>query len=72
MRPLGASASLLLFVTVHRRENFGVPLQAICLALRDIADRYCGQVPHLDMPSTGVRTSGEWCIGASKNPRALR
>jgi UDP-N-acetylglucosamine 2-epimerase (non-hydrolysing) len=34
----------LLFVTAHRRENFGPPLEEICLALRDIAVRYDGQL----------------------------
>jgi UDP-N-acetylglucosamine 2-epimerase (non-hydrolysing) len=33
-----------LFVTAHRRENFGPPLEDICLALRDIAVRYDGQL----------------------------
>jgi len=27
-------------VTAHRRENFGEPLESICLALRDLASRY--------------------------------
>jgi UDP-N-acetylglucosamine 2-epimerase (non-hydrolysing) len=30
----------LLLVTAHRRESFGVPLESICRALRDLADRY--------------------------------
>ena len=30
----------LLLVTAHRRENFGAPLESICLALRDLVDRY--------------------------------
>jgi UDP-N-acetylglucosamine 2-epimerase (non-hydrolysing) len=34
----------LLFVTAHRRENFGAPLEDICLALRDIALRYDGRL----------------------------
>jgi len=34
------SAPLLILVTAHRRENFGQPLENICLALRDIAARY--------------------------------
>lgn len=38
------SAPLLILVTAHRRENFGAPLESICLALRDIAARYQGQV----------------------------
>lgn len=37
-------APLLIFVTAHRRENFGAPLQEICLALRNIAERYDGRV----------------------------
>jgi UDP-N-acetylglucosamine 2-epimerase (non-hydrolysing) len=43
-RPAGRSAPRLLFVTAHRRENFGAPLEQICLALREIADRYAGGV----------------------------
>lgn len=31
-------------MTAHRRENFGQPLENICLALRDIAVRYDGKV----------------------------
>lgn len=38
------SAPSLIFVTAHRRENFGAPLEGICLALRDIAARYNGRV----------------------------
>ena len=34
----------LILVTAHRRENFGRPLEQICLALRDLAGRYGGQV----------------------------
>jgi len=30
----------LILVTAHRRENFGAPLESICLALRDLVDRY--------------------------------
>src|SRR6266581_7794936 len=36
--------SRLILVTAHRRENFGEPLQQICLALRDIAGGYAGSV----------------------------
>jgi UDP-N-acetylglucosamine 2-epimerase (non-hydrolysing) len=43
--PLTAcSAPAHVFVTAHRRENFGLPLEQICLALRDLADRYAGRV----------------------------
>jgi UDP-N-acetylglucosamine 2-epimerase (non-hydrolysing) len=31
-------------VTAHRRESFGAPLEQICLALRDVAVRYDGQL----------------------------
>lgn len=33
-------APKLILVTAHRRENFGLPLENICLALREIAERY--------------------------------
>jgi UDP-N-acetylglucosamine 2-epimerase (non-hydrolysing) len=35
---------VLVLVTAHRRENFGQPLEQICLALRDIALAYVGNV----------------------------
>jgi UDP-N-acetylglucosamine 2-epimerase (non-hydrolysing) len=34
----------LILVTAHRRENFGQPIEDICLALRAIAERYASQV----------------------------
>ena len=34
----------LVLVTAHRRENFGAPLEAVCGALRTIAERGAGQV----------------------------
>ena len=34
----------LILVTAHRRENFGIPLETICLALRKIAKRYDGKI----------------------------
>jgi UDP-N-acetylglucosamine 2-epimerase (non-hydrolysing) len=39
----------LVFVTAHRRENFGAPLEQICLALRDLAGRYAGRL-HIVYP----------------------
>jgi UDP-N-acetylglucosamine 2-epimerase (non-hydrolysing) len=39
----------LILVTAHRRENFGVPLENICLALREIAEQYGNQV-HIVYP----------------------
>lgn len=40
----GREGQKLILVTAHRRENLGEPLAEICLALRDIAARYGGQV----------------------------
>ena len=36
--PVIPSTSRYLLVTAHRRENFGEPLQQICMALRDLVD----------------------------------
>jgi len=36
----GAPGPRLLLVTAHRRENFGAPMEAICLALRRLAEIY--------------------------------
>ena len=30
----------MVLVTAHRRENFGAPFREVCLAIRDLADRY--------------------------------
>jgi len=38
--PIEPSTPTYLLVTAHRRENFGVPLQQICLALLDVVKRY--------------------------------
>ena len=37
----------LILVTAHRRENFGPPMEDICLALRELADLYAGRVHFL-------------------------
>jgi UDP-N-acetylglucosamine 2-epimerase (non-hydrolysing) len=34
----------IVLVTAHRRENFGLPIQQICLAIRDLAQAYSGDV----------------------------
>jgi UDP-N-acetylglucosamine 2-epimerase (non-hydrolysing) len=39
----------IILVTAHRRENFGQPLERICAALREIAERYEGDI-HLVYP----------------------
>jgi UDP-N-acetylglucosamine 2-epimerase (non-hydrolysing) len=44
-----ASNPKLILVTAHRRENFGTPLENICLALRDLATLYDGRV-HIVYP----------------------
>jgi UDP-N-acetylglucosamine 2-epimerase (non-hydrolysing) len=41
---LDAPESRIVLVTAHRRENFGQPLQNICLALRDLVEHYAGRV----------------------------
>ena len=40
----GESASRLVLVTAHRRENFGAPLESICRAIRTLAEQYGDQV----------------------------
>jgi UDP-N-acetylglucosamine 2-epimerase (non-hydrolysing) len=39
----------LILVTAHRRENFGAPLENICLALRQLAEHY-GDAIHIVYP----------------------
>jgi UDP-N-acetylglucosamine 2-epimerase (non-hydrolysing) len=39
-----ASGRRLVLVTAHRRENFGAPLEAVCGALRELAEQGAGQV----------------------------
>ena len=34
----------MILVTAHRRENFGAPIESICLAIRDLASAYPEQV----------------------------
>jgi UDP-N-acetylglucosamine 2-epimerase (non-hydrolysing) len=41
---LEAPEARTILVTAHRRENFGEPLENICLALRELAQRYAGSV----------------------------
>jgi UDP-N-acetylglucosamine 2-epimerase (non-hydrolysing) len=42
--PLLGTLPRLVLVTAHRRENFGEPLEQICLALKDLAEYYQGAV----------------------------
>lgn len=48
-RLLRGVTGAILLVTAHRRESFGAPLEQICLALRDLADRY-GPALHVIYP----------------------
>lgn len=34
----------LVLITAHRRENFGQPLENICMAIRSLAEHYAGEV----------------------------
>lgn len=40
LKKLDLDGKRIIAVTAHRRENLGEPLEQICLALKDIADRY--------------------------------
>ncbi|MDQ6675027.1 MAG: UDP-N-acetylglucosamine 2-epimerase (non-hydrolyzing) [Chloroflexota bacterium] len=44
-----APEARVILVTAHRRENFGEPLRSICLALRDLAERYSASI-HIVYP----------------------
>ncbi|MDQ3809772.1 MAG: UDP-N-acetylglucosamine 2-epimerase (non-hydrolyzing), partial [Chloroflexota bacterium] len=44
VRPAESRGARTILVTAHRRENFGEPLESICLALRDLVTRYDGAV----------------------------
>jgi len=41
---IGRNRHRLILVTAHRRENFGKPLEDICLALRTLAEHYAGEL----------------------------
>ncbi len=40
----GSPPGRIILVTAHRRESFGEPLEQVCLALRELAERYTGRV----------------------------
>jgi UDP-N-acetylglucosamine 2-epimerase (non-hydrolysing) len=40
----GSPPGRIILVTAHRRESFGGPLEQVCLALRELAERYSGRV----------------------------
>ncbi len=59
----------LILVTAHRRENFGAPLEAICAALRELAERYAGDVHFVYPvhPNPNVREPVHRLLGATPN-----
>jgi len=62
--PVVPRTSRYLLVTAHRRENFGVPLQQICLALLDVVKRYSDlSVVYPVHPNPHVRrVVDEWLV----------
>lgn len=54
----------LVLVTAHRRENFGEPFQAICEALRDVADRGDVQLLYPVHPNPNVRDTAHRILGS--------
>ncbi len=59
----------LVLVTAHRRENFGAPLERICAALRELADRYAGDTHFVYPvhPNPNVKEPVERLLGGMKN-----
>lgn len=53
----------LVLVTAHRRENFGAPFEAVCRALRDIADRPDVQVLYPVHPNPAVHDTAHRILG---------
>jgi UDP-N-acetylglucosamine 2-epimerase (non-hydrolysing) len=41
---VGPGKRRLVLITAHRRENFGLPLEDVCMALRQLAETYCGEL----------------------------
>jgi UDP-N-acetylglucosamine 2-epimerase (non-hydrolysing) len=73
--PLSVSPSpYLILVTAHRRENFGEPLEQICLALQDIALHY-GDSVHIVYPvhlNPNVREPVERILGCVRGVTLTR
>lgn len=55
----------LILATAHRRENFGAPLEQICLALRDLAEAYADdvQIVYPVHPNPNVREPVRQLLG---------
>lgn len=60
----------MLLVTVHRRENLGVPLTSICIALLDILERHQELTVVFPMhPNPKVRSAAQKLLGQSDRVR---
>jgi UDP-N-acetylglucosamine 2-epimerase (non-hydrolysing) len=44
------SGKRVVLITAHRRESFGEPFRKLCLAIRDLAERYAGDNTHFVYP----------------------
>jgi UDP-N-acetylglucosamine 2-epimerase (non-hydrolysing) len=58
-----APGKRLVLVTAHRRENFGAPFEAVCLALRQLADRGDLQLLYPVHPNPNVRDVAHRLLG---------
>jgi UDP-N-acetylglucosamine 2-epimerase (non-hydrolysing) len=58
-----AAGKRLVLVTAHRRENFGAPFEAVCAALRDIADRGDVQLLYPVHPNPNVHDVAHRLLG---------
>ena len=58
-----ATGRKLVLVTAHRRENFGVPLEQICLGLRALAERSDVEILYPIHPNPNVRPEVERTLG---------
>lgn len=64
LRSVDFSNKRIIAVTAHRRENLGEPLENICNALRDIADRYENvEIVYAVHPNPAVRNTARKILG---------
>lgn len=66
--PVKSNTSRYVLVTAHRRENFGAPLQEVCLALLDLVKRYLDlSIVYPVHPNPRVRQIvNEWLTGQER------
>jgi UDP-N-acetylglucosamine 2-epimerase (non-hydrolysing) len=73
--PLGALREFpgrLVLVTAHRRENFGEPMRELCLAIRDLAQRFGDTIFLFPLhPNPNVREHVDPILGEVKNVARL-